>query len=190
MDLNKTFNEVIVVEGYHDLDRIRKIYPNADIEITNGSEIGDELLQRLLLLSKTRGLILFLDADYQGERIRNIITTYVGETKHAFLKKKDSISKNKRKIGVEHAKNEKIIEALSNCLTYNDERSKQISMGDLNKLKLIGQKESKIIRGKLCDKLGIGLSNGKTLLRRLNAFGISLSKIQEILEGELVERSK
>ena len=190
MDLNKTFNEVIVVEGYHDLDRIRKIYPNVDIEITNGSEINSELLDRLLLLSKTRGLILFLDADYQGERIRNIITSYVGETKHAFLRKKDSISKNKRKIGVEHARNEKIIEALSNCLTYDEDRVKLVTIRDLYDLKLIGQKESKIIRGKLCETLGIGLSNGKTLLRRLNAFGISLSKIKEILEGELIERSK
>ena len=81
----RKFKEVIVVEGYHDLSKLRQIYDNVDIVITNGSEISQTTLEELKILNKTRGLILFLDPDYQGERIRRIINDYVGETKHAFL---------------------------------------------------------------------------------------------------------
>ena len=60
-----------------------------DVVITNGSEISEDTLNELKILNQKRGLILFLDPDYQGERIRRLINDYVGETKHAFLSKKE-----------------------------------------------------------------------------------------------------
>ena len=81
---------------------------------------------------------MFLDPDYQGERIRRIINDYVGETKHAFLTKRDCISKNKKKVGIEHAKKDVIIKGLNSFYTSSKTTKNLVGFNDLYKLKLIG----------------------------------------------------
>lgn len=181
ISLNSNIKEVVVVEGYHDLAKLKAIYDDIDIYITNGSEISDNTLEELKKLNQSRGLILLLDPDYQGERIRRIVNDYVGPTKHAFLKKKDCINKNKTKVGIEHAKSTKIIEALTSFYTTNIEEKTLVKLNDLYHLGLIGNPNSKALRLFIGEKLGIGLNNGKTLLNKINMFGISLEEITQIL---------
>jgi ribonuclease M5 len=180
----KENNEVVVVEGYHDLAKLRSIYPQIDIVITNGSEISKETLNELKILNSLRGLILFLDPDYQGERIRRMINDYVGDTKHAFLPKEKCISKNKKKVGIEHAKKDDIMKALKNIMTTNitHNSKNKIEIKDLYNLKLTGCKNAKSNRKKLTENIGIGLSNGKTLLRKLNMFAITKEEIIQVLK--------
>ena len=166
-----------MVEGYHDLSRIRAIFPHLDIVITNGREISSETLNELKLLNQTRGLILFLDPDVPGERIRRIINDHVGETAHAFLPKERCISKNKKKVGIEHASREDIINALSTYRHTDTTPSPQWTIQDLIELKLIGHSYAKTRRQQLSESLGIGLANGKTLLRKLQMFGLSKDDI-------------
>lgn len=182
MDLNNTIKEVVVVEGYHDLARLRHIYPQLDVVITNGSEVSTTTLDELKLLNQTRGLILFLDPDYQGERIRSIINDYVGETLHAFLPKKECISKNKKKVGIEHASLAAIKTALENVLTSTNYTYSTITMHDLRQLQLVGCPNAKERRKTLVEKLGIGLCNGKTLLRKLHMFNINIEDIIQALK--------
>lgn len=172
-----------MVEGYHDLAKLKEVYPSIECVITNGSEISKETLEELKELNKLRGLILFLDPDYQGERIRRMINEYVGPTKHAFLKKEDCINKKKTKVGIEHADNELIKEAIKNTYTTFIQDN-TIELNDLYRLKLIGSNNSKQLRKKLCDELGIGLSNGKTLLNKLNMFNITINQIEDIIGGD------
>ena len=179
--LNNNIKEVIVVEGYHDLAKLKAIYSRIDVYITNGSEISENTLQELKDLNKARGLILLLDPDYQGERIRRIINDFVGPTKHAFMMKKDCINKNKTKVGIEHAKSTKIIEALSEVYSTINSKTDMVELNDLYHLKLIGNKNSKALRMMIGETLGIGLNNGKTLLNKINMFGIKLEKIESIL---------
>lgn len=179
--LNSNINEVVVVEGYHDLAKLKAIYSDVDVYITNGSEISDNTLEELKQLNKSRGLILFLDPDYQGERIRRIINDYVGTTNHAFLKKKDCINKNKTKVGIEHANSEIIIGALSSFYTTKNTLKTKIELKDLSSLGLIGKPNSKELRMILGENLGIGLNNGKTLLNKVNMFGITLEQIRDNL---------
>ncbi len=169
-----------MVEGYHDLAKLKAIYEKIDIYITNGSEISDDTLKELKILNEKRGLILFLDPDYQGERIRRIINDYVGETKHAFLTKKDCISKNKKKVGIEHAKRDVIIKGLTSFYTSSKTTKNLVEYKDLYELKLIGNTSSKALRKTLGEELGIGLNNGKTLLKKLNMFNINMKQISEI----------
>ena len=183
MDLQSKLNEVVVVEGYHDLAKLKEIYPNIEVVITNGSEISKETLEELKKLNETRGLILLLDPDYQGERIRRIINDYVGITKHAFMKKSDCINKKKTKVGIEHATSEKIKEALDQVYVQKTNES-TVSLQNLYDLKLIGDSGSKSLRQKVTDSLGIGLCNGKTLCKKLNMFGISLEQLENLLKGE------
>ena len=158
-----------MVEGYHDLAKLKEIYPSIDVIITNGSEISDETLTELKLLNEQRGLILFLDPDYQGERIRRIINDYVGETKHAFMRKSDCINKKQTKVGIEHAESSKIREALDKIYIQKNDIS-NLEIKDLYYYNLIGDEGSRKLREKVTENLGIGLCNGKTLLKKLNMF--------------------
>lgn len=173
----KRIKEVVVVEGYHDLAKLKGIFEEIDVVITNGSEISDETLNELKILNNKRGLILFLDPDYQGERIRRNINNHVGETKHSFLPKEKCINKNKTKVGIEHALEIDILEALTNVIEMKESNHPQITYKDLYELELIGCKNAKSNRKKLTDSIGIGLSNGKTILKKLNMFGITKDEI-------------
>lgn len=170
-----------MVEGYHDLARLKSIYRDIDVIITNGSEISDATLAELKELNAKRGLILFLDPDYQGERIRRMINDHVGETKHAFLLKKDCISRNKKKIGIEHASKIVIMEQLDKYHTSNIDYL-EYNMNDMLTYKLMGSKDSKILRKKVCESLGIGLCNAKSLVKKLNMFGIERNTLEASLE--------
>ncbi len=173
------FKEVVVVEGLHDLERLKSIYSDIDVLITNGSEI-DSFLPQIIEVSKKRDIILFLDPDYPGERIRKIIQAQIPNAKNAFLKKHLAISKNKKKVGIEHAKKEDIIEALENHLSVV-ENSNLITTNDLYKLGLIGEKNSQKLRDEICYKFNLGHANAKTFLNRINMFGITIKDIEKVL---------
>jgi ribonuclease M5 len=169
--------EVVVVEGYHDLAKLKSIYDEIDVVITNGSETSKETLEELKTLNKTRGLILFLDPDYQGERIRKMINDNVGVTKHAFLPKHKCINKNKTKVGIEHASKSDIFDALINVIEEKITKENNFVFKDIYDLNLIGCKNAKRNRKVLAENLGIGLSNGKSILRKLNMFGFTKEEV-------------
>lgn len=174
------FKEVVIVEGLHDLERLKSIYPDIDVLITNGSEI-DKYLPTIIEASKKRDIILFLDPDYPGERIRKKIQSVIPNAKHAFLKKNLAISKNHKKVGIEHAKKEDIIEALEHVLEPI-ESSDEITYLELYDLGLFGNENSAKLRDEVCLKLNIGHTNGKTFLKRINMFNISLETIKNALD--------
>lgn len=163
---------VIVVEGMHDLARIRAVDPTLDVIITNGSEISEMTLRELDILNQTRGLVLFLDPDVPGERIRRVINDRVGPTAHAFLPKHLCIAKHGRKVGIEHAPLAAIAEVLADYRTPATSSTSDITQADLLAYGLVGQPQARVRRQQLCDALGIGLANGKTLYRKLRLFGI------------------
>ena len=174
------FNEIVVVEGLHDLERLKKIFPDMDILITNGSEI-EENLPVIVEASKKRDIILFLDPDYPGERIRKRIQEVIPNAKHAFLKKDLAISKNKKKVGIEHAKDSDLIDALNNCLTPV-ESTNLVTYLDLYNLGLFGNKDSQKLRDKVCEKLNLGHTNGKAFLKRINMFNITIKEVEKALK--------
>lgn len=173
--------DIIVVEGLHDVIKIKEAYPNANCVITNGSEISIETIKYIKELSKTHNIIVFTDPDYPGERIRNKIMEFVPNCKHAFIRKKDAHSYNNKKIGVEHATKEIIIECLSDVYNYNPENIENITNKDLFSLGLNGSKDSALIRDKISDYLNIGKPNNKTFLKRLNLIGMTKERLEEIL---------
>lgn len=172
--------QIIVVEGIHDLNKIKEVYPEANVLITNGREISEETISIIKAHKDEFEFILFLDPDAPGERIRNEILKIVPNAKNAFLPKKKGISKNHKKVGIEHAKNEDIIEALNNLYEYKP-NLKRIEMKDLYNLGLIGLDYAKKIRDAISLELNIGAPNAKTFLNRLNQFGISLEKLEELV---------
>ena len=175
------FKEVIVVEGRDDTRRLKEIFPDIETIETNGSAIDKPTLERIKILNETRGVIVFTDPDFPGNKIRQAVTEVVPECKHAYLKKQDAIAKNGSGVGVEHASNEAIKAALENLLTASKTIVEEIEMQFLIENQLIGHVNSSSLREHLSDVLGIGYVNGKQLQKRLMMFGISKEQVIEAL---------
>lgn len=176
------YKEVIIVEGTHDESLLRKIYPDILVITTNGSEISKTCLETIKKANKLHGVILFLDPDFPGKKIRNTINDYIGECKHAYLEKHQCISKNGKKVGIEHASVTDIKNALNKALITKKESTDLLKNKDLIDIGIFGE-NSKQKRVKICSTLGIEYSNNKSLLKMLNMFEFTKEKIVEILEN-------
>ncbi|MEK5330509.1 MULTISPECIES: ribonuclease M5 [unclassified Lysinibacillus] len=166
--------EVIVVEGKDDTTAIKRAVQADTIE-TNGSAISEETLKRIQHAQDKRGVIVFTDPDYPGRRIRAIIEQHVQGVKHAFLPKSKTIAKNGKGLGIEHAADEDIREALSLVYTPNSTEpiADDITLEDLMTARLIGHPSAKSRRDRLGEILNIGATNGKQLHKRLKMFQIT-----------------
>lgn len=171
--------ELIVVEGKTDLIFL-KSFLDADIVITNGSEVSHETLEFIKEANKRQGVIILTDPDYPGLRIRNIVSEYIGECKHAYIEKKKAIKG--KKVGIAETSKEDIIDALNNVVTYSNVSSKNISEVDLYELGLFGKSDSKSKRDKVCEYYHLGWCNAKTFLKRVNMFGLSIDNIKEVID--------
>lgn len=90
MVLNKkNFNAVVVVEGKDDTIRLKQFFPGIETIETNGSAVSDEVLEELKKLSQKRKIIIFTDPDFNGERIRRIVSQAVPKAKQAFITRKE-----------------------------------------------------------------------------------------------------
>ena len=138
-----------MVEGKDDTANLRRFY-EVDTYETRGSAINEDDLERIDKLNELRGVIVFTDPDYNGERIRKIIMEAVPTAKHAFLNRGEATPKSKtkgRSLGVEHASFEDLQKALSGVLgSYDDDNQFDISKSNLMKLGLLMGAESKASR--------------------------------------------
>ena len=167
---------VIVVEGKNDKNKLENIFKDSFIIITNGSEINIKTLETIKELSKTNEIVLCLDPDGPGERIRKKIMEYVPACSNVYAKKKDAISKNRRKVGIEHMTTSDIIDLFK-------EIHKTTNTGTIEFIELykLGLASSRTKREMLCEKLNISYCNAKQLLKRLNAMGVDLERVKELL---------
>lgn len=173
----KKIKEVIVVEGAHDAATINQ-YVEADTIITNGSAISTETLALIKKADESKGVIVFLDPDFPGEKIRKTIMDEVPNVCHAYLEKTKAISKNKQKVGVEHATRKDILAALDNCVHYDDSSQLSLSYEDYLSLGLVG---NKALRDKVTQSLKIAPCNAKTLFKRLNMLKLTYEDIIKII---------
>lgn len=178
--------EVIVVEGKDDTANLKRYY-EVDTYETRGSAINQDDLERIAKLQELRGVIVFTDPDYNGERIRKIIMQEIPQTKHAFLNRGEAVPKSKtkgRSLGVEHASFEDLEKALAGLVgSYEDETFFDITKTDLMRLGLLMGSDSRKRREYLGEELRIGYCNGKQLLKRLELFGISLAEVEDAMAG-------
>jgi ribonuclease M5 len=187
--MKKRIEEIIVVEGKDDTKRLKEIYDVDTIE-TIGSAINDEILERIEHAEEVRGVIVFTDPDYSGEKIRRTIMEHIPTAKHAFLKREDarpgSHAKG-RSLGVEHASPEAIKEALEKVVTSVERKDsdtfdeKELHQ-KLLQFGLINGSGAKIRREKLGEELRIGYTNGKQLAKRLQMFQITPVELEDAMK--------
>ncbi len=181
-------NTVIVVEGIHDASKIKEVYKDVHIITTNGTSLSDDVLNEIITLSKENEIILFLDPDYPGNKIRQIISNKVSNVKHAHLKR--DLAKKDNKIGIEHAKLEDIKKALNVRPLINNT---DIDLEFLLEHGYIGSNNSKEKRLNMLNHFNIGYVNAKGLLKKLSLFGINRKEIceyesQKTLRPELFKK--
>lgn len=181
MEDKMKIQEVIVVEGKDDTKRI-KMAVNADTIETRGSAISDETLDQIAELQEKRGVIVFTDPDYSGEKIRKTIREAVPGVKHAFLKRKDAVPDHQGSLGVEHASPEVIREALKNLYTEVPDAPAMISRETLVAKGLINGPAAKKRRELLGEILNIGYTNGKQLYKRLRLFEITPGDFEDAMQ--------
>ena len=166
--------EIIVVEGKTDTAIIKKLF-DADTIETHGLALDDKTLDYIEEVSKGRGIIILTDPDYPGMKIRNRIIERVPEAKHAFVDKKDAIGK--KKLGVAEAREEAIVEALKNVVTFSSTQE-SLSWEEFIGLGIIGNSE---IRMKVYDAFHLGFGNAKTLFKRLNMANITKDEVLKVI---------
>jgi len=176
--------EVIVVEGKDDTVAIQRAVEADTIE-TGGSAIHDSVIKRIALAQKRRGVILFTDPDYVGEKIRKTIARRVSGCKHAFLSRHEAIGKGD--IGVEYARPEAIRRALEQVRTEMSIVTLELGWKDLMEARLTMYERSNERRRQLGEILGIGHCNAKQMLKRFRIFQIGREEFERAL-SELERR--
>jgi ribonuclease M5 len=186
MEEKMKIKEIIVVEGRDDTTAVQQAVEADTIE-TNGSAINKATIAKIQLAQQTRGVIVFTDPDYPGERIRKIISEHVKGCKHAFLPKQQAKPKKGRGLGVEHASRKDIRDALQNVYEEFIDIEEEITHQDLMIAGLIGGSTAKKRREILGQFLKIGYANGKQLHKRLLMFQITKEQFKEAMVRVLEE---
>ncbi len=172
--------EIIVVEGRDDTAAVKRAVRGETIE-TRGSALSEETIEIIRQAQALRGVIVFTDPDYAGEKLRKQISSEVPGVKHAFVTQ--AAAKGKSDIGVENASVETIRKALTAAKAeWIEESDEIISWEMLVDAGLIGVSNSRAKRELLCNRLGIGYCNGKQLYKRLLIFQISEESFQSALK--------
>lgn len=178
--------QVLIVEGRDDTCAVNRAVDAMTIE-THGFGMSDEMWQRIDRAHRTSGIIILTDPDRAGENIRKKILERYPDAGQAFLPRDKALKKSN--IGVENAKPEDIAEAIEKALKNmrsqkRTEASDTFTTEDMDRFGLSGGPGASERRARLGDALGIGYGNGKTFLKRLNAFGITREEFEE-KAGEL-----
>ncbi|KGP75524.1 RNAse M5 [Desulfosporosinus sp. Tol-M] len=178
--------ELIVVEGKNDAHAVRQALGKVDIIWTEGYGLTRNKLDYIAEMANRQGVIVFTDPDTVGEQIRNRIRDYVPQAKHAFLTRKAASKLGD--IGVENADLHEIRHAFAHIQQEVGTLIENFTLEDLLLVGLVGSRRAKEYRLALGRKLGIGDTNAKQFLHRLNRFGISrelfFQAIEEVRHGE------
>lgn len=175
----KKIKEVIVVEGKDDTKQIQRAV-DADTFETNGSALSATDLEQLKKLQHRRGLIVFTDPDFNGERVRKMISRAIPGVKHAFIRRDQGVPTEAHgSLGVEHASQATILAALEKLYTEEEPAAPLFNRQDLVQNDLVNGAAARQRRERLGQLLGIGYGNGKQLLKRLNVFRISRQQFEQ-----------
>lgn len=195
VDKKPRIKEAIVVEGRDDTLAVSKAVDAITIE-THGFGLSDKMWGILEKAYRERGLIILTDPDHGGRSIRRKILNRFPGSKEAFVSTEKASKKGD--VGIENAAPDDIWEALSKAraslIESDGETTKErYDMSLLVEWNLVGESNSRKRREVFCDNLGIGYSNAKGLLKKLNQYEINQEEIasalssiycNEILEGK------
>ncbi|MGI6732312.1 MAG: ribonuclease M5 [Anaerovoracaceae bacterium] len=168
--------EVIVVEGRDDEAAVKRAV-DAQTIATHGYGIKKQTIDLIKKAYRERGIIIFTDPDFAGEKIRAKLTERFPEAKQAYLPRTEA--EKDGDIGIENATPENIREALSKARFATMKKEVIFTKEDMIKHGLVGVPGAAEKRDKLGKALGIGYGNSKVFLNRLNQFGVTRQEFEE-----------
>ena len=181
--------EIIVVEGKSDTNRLKDCFgDDVDTLETTGSALSEATIKRIKVAQEKRGVIIFTDPDFNGNRLRTIIQKAVPDAKQAFLPRDKAVPKHSDgSLGIEHAKDADIKAALAAVYTRTEEAFHDYDHDDMVDLGLVGEPDSHQRRLAVGSELKIGYTNAKQFLNRLNMFQVApkdlLAAVKNFDEG-------
>ena len=167
--------EIIVVEGKDDVSAVKRAI-DAELITTGGFALPPSVIGRIKIAAEKRGVIIFTDPDFAGERIRKKIAQQVPGCKHAFLPREQAMKEDN--VGIENASPENIRTALERVRSELVEKRQEFTQGDLMAHGLIGQGHAAERRDAMGKALGIGYGNAKQFLNRLNHYGVTREEFE------------
>lgn len=171
--------EVIVVEGRDDSSRIKEAL-RADTYETGGFGYSKEVLEELGKIYESRGLIIFTDPDYGGNKIRKDLKAHFPQAKEARISMKESLKDGD--MGIENASLEVIQRAIDQAGPTYMEVEDSYSNMDMIAYGLTGRQDSKERRAYLAQALGIPMSNARAFLQALKTYKIPRSSLEKELD--------
>lgn len=168
---------IFVVEGVHDEMHLKSLYPNIQTISVGGSAVIKDTIEFLKSYQDTFDIVLLLDPDFPGNKIRNKIEQEIPKVKHVFVD--SNKAKYKKKVGIEHMKKEDLDEALKHLLQSTHQQS--VTKKEFIELNLQGSQDAVFKRKRLSHMLHLGSPNAKTMYKRLNMIGLTKRDIEDIL---------
>lgn len=167
--------ETIVVEGRDDVAAVKQAV-DAEVITTGGFALSARAVELIRTAAKRTGVIIFTDPDYAGEQIRKRVAQLVPDCKHAFINKEEAIKDGD--LGVENASPEAIRKALSKVRVESPKKERMFTMTDMVVFGLTGNELAGFKRALIGEELGLGYTNAKQFLSRLNSFGVTAEELE------------
>ncbi|NLO96853.1 MAG: ribonuclease M5 [Peptococcaceae bacterium] len=181
--------ELIVVEGKNDAHAVRRALGKVDVIWTEGHGLTEEKLNYICKVAQKRGVIICTDPDYAGDQIRRRLLKKIPQAGQVYLSKAVAVKDND--IGLENVPPEEIRKAFAKVLKFKPAIDKleedKITMQDIVDLGFVGNAGSATKRAAVGKILGLGDTNAKQFLHRLNRLGISREELLHTME--LIERN-
>lgn len=175
----ETLPHLFVVEGKRDEQQLSMVV-QSPILCSNGMGMTEEFIQELVELERFYRIVLVLDPDGPGEKIRRVLSSRLQFPEHIYVPASVARSTNRKKVGIEHVSRETLQQYLGEIKVANP--TNPLSMLQLYDLGLVGVQGSLERRQRLCDTFGIGNANGKTLRYKLQLFGLSYETVKGAME--------
>jgi ribonuclease M5 len=183
--------EVVVVEGAHDVARVLQAV-DADVVATGGSRIHRDVFARLeRAREQGRGIIVLTDPDHEGGRIRARIASAFPDCRHAHVARADAHGSGD--IGVERACTDVIRFALEQARAPIAEPVAQAACAGPGAgaptweafvaLGLAGEDGAAQLRADVGTRLRLGFANAKTLYKRVLAFGVTTTELEDAVRA-------
>jgi len=181
--MKEKIDALIVVEGKTDINFLDS-FIDAQFYKVDGLAITKNDIDFINLISKKKEVIILLDPDNPGKKIREKINFYCNNVTNLVLNKSVCISKNK--VGVAESSKDAILKALNNRVKkinyINKVNDNLLSINELYNIGLYGKDNSKKLREKILNHFQLDYLSNKMFLYLINVYNLSKEDIMEIIK--------
>ncbi|MDY3907939.1 MAG: DUF4093 domain-containing protein [Candidatus Enterosoma sp.] len=173
-----------VVEGNDDENKLRQLGVKHIVK-TNGKFIRKEVISFLKLAQEKRDLILLLDPDGPGREITKKLTSCLENYIVVKAVKSETISKNKKKVGIGNMRIDNLKNLLDVFLIKDNEINEKPSLSKEDFISLnLSLFENRKLKEMIREKYSILYSSSKMIYQSLLILKITKEEISSLIKGE------